>query len=194
MASRPAVWTVGHSNHDLAAFLALVRDARADFLVDVRSHPYSQVVPHFNRGELQAAVEARGIRYVFLGTTLGGRPQREDHYDAAGHALYAEMAAAPPFQSAIDRLLRGATRHRLAVMCSCGRPDECHRRLLIGKVLCERGVELCHILPDGTTEVELSVPLHQSVDQAPLFGHDVQPWRSARSVSRRRRLSTSSAG
>ncbi len=192
MSSRPAVWTVGHSNHDLEAFIALVRGPQIDFLVDVRSYPYSRIAPHFNREELQAAIEMRSLRYLFLGSALGGRPQREDHYDAAGHALYGEMAAEPAFQSAAERLICGARRHRLALMCSCGRPDECHRRLLIGKVLCDRGAELHHILPNGRTEIEDSVPLTKSDDQEALFGHDVRSWRSARSVSHRRRLSTSS--
>jgi hypothetical protein len=43
-------------------------------------------------------------------------------------------------------------------------------------------------------EVEHSVALPDVNRQAALFGHDYQPWRSARSVSRRRRLSTSSVG
>ncbi len=103
MSSRPAIWTVGHSNHDFETFVALVRAARIDFLVDVRSYPYSQVAPQFNREELQAAIELRGVRYLFLGSELGGRPQREDHYDAAGHALYGDMAAQPPFQAAVER-------------------------------------------------------------------------------------------
>lgn len=194
MLSRPVVWTVGHSNHGLETFVELVEGARIDFLVDVRSYPYSRIAPHFNREELQPAIELRHVRYLFLGSALGGRPQRQDQYDASGHALYGEMAAEPAFQAAVERLLAGASDHRLAIMCSCGQPDECHRRLLIGKVLCERGADLHHILPHGRIEVEHTVPLPRSDDQVALFGHDVHSWRSARSVSRRRRLSTSSAG
>jgi hypothetical protein len=79
------------------------------------------------------------------------------------------------------------------LLCSCGQPQECHRRLLIGKVLCDNGAELRHILPDATVLTERSVSTGETVPES-LFGHDEQSWRSTRSVSHRRRLSASSAG
>jgi uncharacterized protein (DUF488 family) len=190
--SPPIMWTVGHSNHGPEVFVDLVRRQRIDRLFDVRSHPYSRFAPHFNREELQATVEAQGIHYAFLGTALGGRPRREDQLDAKGRALYDKMAQETEFREAIDRLLNEASEHRIALLCGCGRPNDCHRRLLVGKVLCDRGAELRHILPDGSVLAETSVTLGESTAQETLFGHDEQSWRSARSVSRRRRLSVSS--
>lgn len=193
MASRPVLWTIGHSNHSLERFDELLRSERIEFLVDVRSYPYSRFAPHFNREDLQRAVEMRGIRYAFMGVELGGRPQRDEHYDADGHALYGHMAAEAGFRDGIDRLLRGAQEHRIALLCSCGQPQECHRRLLVGRVLCERGAELRHILPTGEVEVEQAVSLPQLDQQTALFGNNPEPWRSTRSVSHRQRLSASSA-
>jgi uncharacterized protein (DUF488 family) len=187
----PTVWTVGHSNHELEAFVALVQRHQIAYLVDVRSYPYSRFAPHRNREELRSTMEARSLQYVFLGLALGGRPLHDDQFDAHGHALYGKMAEEPGFTEAIDQLLRGASEHRLALMCSCGQPNACHRRLLVGKVLCDRGAELRHILPDGAVLQESSVMLNTPDT---LFGHDEQSWRSTRSVSRRRRLSTSSHG
>jgi uncharacterized protein (DUF488 family) len=171
-----------------------VQRHRVASLVDIRSHPYSRFASHFNREELQAAIEARGIRYVFLGSALGGRPQREDQLDAKGHALYGKMAQEPAFLDAIDQLLHDASEYRLALLCSCGQPRECHRRLLVGKVLCDRGSELRHITPDGRVLSERSVALSDDQAQDTLFGHDELSWRSTRSVSRRRRLSVASHG
>ncbi len=187
-----AVWTVGHSNHDLETLLTLMRRHEIAHLIDVRSHPYSRYAPHFNRDELQASIEECGIRYTFLGSALGGRPRREDQFDADGHALYDRMATEPAFSEAIDAILRGASERRIALLCSCGTPHECHRRLLVGKVLCDRGAELRHILPDGDVLSERSVQLRDDHAQYMLFGHDELPWRSIRSVSPRRRLSASS--
>jgi uncharacterized protein (DUF488 family) len=190
----PTVWTVGHSNHDVETLLALVQRHEVARLIDVRSHPYSRYAPHFNRDELQASIEGCGIRYTFLGSALGGRPRREDQLDADGHALYDRMAAEPAFSEAINGILRGASEHRIALLCSCGAPQECHRRLLVGKVLCDRGAELRHILPDGDVLSECAVQLRDDHAQDMLFGHDELPWRSIRSVSPRRRLSISSPG
>jgi uncharacterized protein (DUF488 family) len=193
MAPARTIWTVGHSNHDLEAFLQVVAPEHLTHVLDVRSYPYSRHAPHFNREELQAAVEARGLTYVYLGLALGGRPQRDEQYDDDGHALYGSMAQEPRFQAAVQRLLRGATGHRLCLLCSCGRPDDCHRRLLVGKVLCDHGAQLRHILTDGSVRTESEVVLTPAPEQDALFGHDAQVWRSTRSVSRKRRLSASSA-
>lgn len=187
---RPVIWTIGHSNHELDQFAALLREQEIDYVVDVRSYPYSRYAPQFNREHLGSAIQQRGIGYLFLGDALGGRPDADDHYDENGHALYGPMAAQPAFEQAILRLLGAASEHRLAVTCSCGQPVDCHRRLLVGKVLCERGAELRHILRDGSLLVEHNVMLDET--QPTLFGDDAQPWRSAQSVSHRQRLKASS--
>jgi uncharacterized protein (DUF488 family) len=191
MNQRVAIWTVGHSNHELERFVELVTSARIEVLFDVRSYPYSRYAPHFNREEIATEIERHGVHYVFMGDELGGRPSRDEHYDGDGHALYGPMSQEPAFRAAIDRLLDGASRRRLALMCSEGDPHDCHRRLLAGRVLAEGGAELRHILPTGELLVERSVELGEESCQGSLFGEEA-PWRSTQSVSRRRRLSTSS--
>jgi uncharacterized protein (DUF488 family) len=193
MISPLVVWTIGHSNHDFDVFAQLLAGERIEFVIDVRSFPYSRFAPHFNRDELPAAIGRCGAGYVFLGEELGGRPTRDEHYDAEGHALYGPMSEEPGFKSAIRRVLDGAGTHRLALVCSEADPRDCHRRLLVGRVLAGLGVELRHILRDGTVVVESSVELGEASCQCSLFGED-QPWRSTQSVSHRRRLSTSSSG
>jgi uncharacterized protein (DUF488 family) len=187
------VWTVGHSNHEFDAFVCLVKQKKIEFLIDVRSFPYSRFAPHFNREELQKTIVGYGIGYLFLGEELGGRPTSEDHYDAEGHALYGAMSQEPAFRAAIERVLEGASQHKLALLCSEGDPQDCHRRLLVGRVLAQRGAELRHILPDGRTRDEPSVELGDASGQCSLFSEE-RPWRSTQSVSHRRRLSASSHG
>ncbi|HTA35741.1 MAG TPA: DUF488 domain-containing protein, partial [Solirubrobacteraceae bacterium] len=123
----------------------------------------------------------------------GGRPTKEEHYDAEGHALYGPMSEARPFVDAVERLVTGARKHRIALLCSEGDPSHCHRRLLVGKVLADHGVELRHILPDGTVRAELSVDLSTEDEQRTLFEEEQPSWRSTQSVSHRRRLSASSS-
>lgn len=188
----PSIWTVGHSNHSFARFAELLRGEAIEFVVDVRSYPYSRIAPHFNREELGAALDAIGVRYVYRGEELGGRPAGEEDYDEHGRARYDRMAERPNFRDAIERLVSGCRDRRLALMCSEAQPRDCHRRLLVGKVLAEEGVELRHILSSGAVQQEGSVSLTAEDTQASLFGEETA-WRSTRSVSHRRRLSTSSA-
>ena len=188
----PVIWTIGHSNHPFARFVELLRSEGVDFVVDVRSYPYSRIVPQFNREVLEIALREVGASYLFLGAQLGGRPSREEDYDEQGHARYDLMAEQPPFQAAVQRLLRGCREHRIALLCSEGQPHECHRRLLVGKVLADQGVQLRHILPSGVVQREDFVSLDSKDAQESLLGEEAAAWRSTQSVSHRRRLNTSS--
>jgi uncharacterized protein (DUF488 family) len=187
-----AIWTVGHSNHQFDRFAQLLVGEQIEYLIDVRSYPYSRYAPQYGREELQTSISALGIDYVYLGVQLGGRPDREEHYDRDGHALYWAMAQQQPFIDAIDALIRGSQLHRLALLCSEANPEHCHRRLLVGKVLAEHGVHLRHIMPDGAVLGEGTVKLQSQSAQGSLLAEEVDAWRSTQSVSRRRRLSTSS--
>jgi uncharacterized protein (DUF488 family) len=187
-----AVWTIGHSTHPFDRLAELLREQQIEFVIDVRSYPYSRHAPQFNREDLALQLREHGLRYVFLGDELGGRPQSEEHYDEDGHALYGCMSELESFKAAVARIIDGARTHRLALLCSEGRPHDCHRRLLIGKVLTDHGVELRHILPDGTVQPELAVRLRDDGKQFSLLNDAEIMWRSTRSVSHRRRLSVSS--
>jgi uncharacterized protein (DUF488 family) len=89
--ARP-VWTIGHSTHPFERFAELLREQRIEFVIDVRSYPYSRYAPQFNREELGLQLREHGVRYLFLGTALGGRPLSDEHYDKDGHALYGRMS------------------------------------------------------------------------------------------------------
>jgi uncharacterized protein (DUF488 family) len=186
-----AIWTIGHSNHTFERFVQLLHGEQIEFVVDVRSYPYSRFAQHFNREQVESALREEGIRYLFLGEELGGRPTSDEHYDEQGRALYDRMAQQPSFRAAIQRLIDGAGKHLVALMCSEADPHGCHRRLLVGKVLADHGVQLRHIFADETVLIENTVRLRAD-SQETLFGEETA-WRSTQSVSRRRRLSISSA-
>jgi len=137
-----ATYTIGHSSHTPEHFIELLQRHGIEVLVDVRSAPYSRYSPHFDREPLRDLVTAAAIKYLYLGDAIGGRPKDESHYDLDGHARYAKVAGSPDFLGGILRLERGADEFRVALMCSEEDPTHCHRRLLIGRVLIERGAEL----------------------------------------------------
>jgi uncharacterized protein (DUF488 family) len=158
------VYTIGHSNHELEAFIALLQGAGIHTLVDVRSQPYSRWAGQFNREALMRSLQRAGFTYVYLGDVLGGRPDdpslsAESHEDAPSkHARpdYDRMAAAPAFQAGLDRLLALAEQApdgaAVAIMCSEGDYHHCHRTLLITPQLLMRGARVLHIKPDGALD------------------------------------------
>ena len=142
------ILTVGHSSHSPERFIALLRGAGVTAVADVRSAPYSRHAPQFNRDPLRDDLGRAGIAYVFLGRELGGRPAEREFY-ADGVADYEKMAQAPAFVAGLERVIEGAQSYRIALMCSERDPLTCHRCLLVGRALKERGARVSHLLDSG---------------------------------------------
>jgi uncharacterized protein (DUF488 family) len=185
-----SVFTIGHSNHSAEKLAGLLRRHGIEVLVDARSHPYSGHAPHFNASAIEATLSGGGIGYLFLGRELGGRPEGEEFYDAEGRVDYALVERSRPFLDGIHRLEKEIRARRVALLCSEEDPAWCHRRLLIGRALGERGVAVRHIRGDGSVLTEGEAADER---QPALFPEEeVGPRKSIRSVLRRRRRPSSS--
>ena len=148
----PTVYSIGHSDHDVDQFIALLQRHRVDTLVDVRSQPYSRWVPAYNRETLRPALEAAGLTYLFMGDALGGRPADPSLYDPDGlQPDYERIAATPAFQAGVEALARLAESATVAIMCSEADYHDCHRARLITPSLLALDLHVSHILPDGRT-------------------------------------------
>jgi uncharacterized protein (DUF488 family) len=192
------VYTIGHSVHAWEAFAALLKEHRIDVVVDVRSAPYSRFAPQFDHEILQRKLAEGGVKHLFLGTELGGRPSGKQYYDSQGHVLYGRMTMDREFQAGIERLERGILNYRVALLCGEEDPAHCHRRLLVGRVLAERGHELLHIRADGRlqSEAQLTAESGKNLvqEQPALFAElEEDQWRSTASVSPKRAPANSSA-
>lgn len=175
------ILTIGHSNHDAARLLHLLRSAGVELVVDVRSVPASRAAPHTAKRRFAALLADDGIGYRFSGRTLGGRPDDPASYDAEGFVDYGAVAAAPGFGPEIEAVERAAAEARTALLCGEEDPTGCHRRLLVGRVLLERGHTLEHVRRDGTVQSDAEVAAADPVAPS-LF--DADRWRSRGPVRR----------
>jgi len=143
---RAPIITLGYGRRTLEECVALLKAHHVQYVVDVRSSPRSGYKPEFSREPLSAAFRRNSLRYVFMGEELGGRPDDPSCYDDLGHVDYLACRRRARFADGILRLLYASRRgYRVALMCSEGRPETCHRSKLIAEVLKERGVEVLHL-------------------------------------------------
>lgn len=152
MKEQGPIFTVGHSTHTIEKFIGLLEQHAVTALADVRSSPFSRYNPQFNRDILKRKLNERGIRYVFLGRLLGARSDDPSCYEN-GRVQYSRLASTALFRKGIERLTRGLKSFRIALMCAEKEPLDCHRTLLIAPALVKRGLEVVHILADGTLEL-----------------------------------------
>jgi uncharacterized protein (DUF488 family) len=145
------VYTIGHSNGTAEHLVKMLGQHEITAVADVRSQPYSRFNPQFNREALAVTLKNSGVDYVFLGQELGARSEDPACY-RDGRAQYALIAQTPQFERGIERLLAGAEKFRVAILCAEKEPLGCHRTILIARSLHERGIRVHHVLEDGSLE------------------------------------------
>jgi len=142
------IYTIGHSTHTAEGFLKLLSAHSIEVLVDVRSRPYSRYNPQFNRDALKNLLEEAGMRYLFLGRELGGKPQDLDR-PLADELVWDYVRSRPVFREGLTRVLEEAGQARVCIMCAEADPARCHRGQLLTPELITLGAQVRHILADG---------------------------------------------
>jgi uncharacterized protein (DUF488 family) len=152
----PEILTVGHSNHEEAEFVELLRGAGIELIADVRRYPGSRRQPHFERTALAAVLLEAGIGYRWLGESLGGRrkPQPDSEngaWESQQFRGYADHMASEEFAAGLSELEELARGERVAVMCAEAWWIRCHRRL-VADALTARGWRVLHLAANGGLE------------------------------------------
>jgi uncharacterized protein (DUF488 family) len=159
----PPIFTIGHSNHPLERFLALLKRHGIEELADIRRFPRSRTHPHFSRERLEDALAAEQITYLWI-ESLGGR--RKAASGAASPNLawrnasfrnYAGYMSTDEFHRGIETLTKAAGARRTAMMCAEGLWWQCHRRL-VSDYLVAQGFVVEHIMPDGQLKPHVLTP------------------------------------
>ena len=164
------LFTIGYGARSIDEFIAGLKANGIEFLLDVRSSPYSKFKAEFSKEVLQRSLERARIRYLFMGDMLGGQP-KDPACHTDGKVDYDKVRAQPFFQEGIARLRKAFEQQRpVALMCSEGRPEQCHRSKLIGEALAAAGIPVCHIDEDGTLLTQTQVIDRLTKGQLDLFG------------------------
>jgi uncharacterized protein (DUF488 family) len=164
------IYTIGYGARDLDAFVALLVDHHINFLIDVRSAPYSRYKPEFSKAALEVSLTQSNIRYVFMGDLLGGQPKDEACY-SDGKVDYTKVKQMSFYRTGIQRLQRAfEQQHRVVLMCSEGKPEQCHRSKLIGETLQALGIPVAHIDETGEIIDQATIINRLTGGQLSLFG------------------------
>lgn len=175
-----AIYTIGYGNRSAEEFINLLKRYQIAYLIDIRSQPYSKFSPDFSQNQLRDILQKNKIRYVFMGDTLGGRPNDPDCYDEHGNVDYEKYKTKAFYQDGIARLKNAYGQSaNIVLMCSELKPEQCHRSKLVGKTLDEIPVPVQHI--DETGQLRSQELVYKAVEanitrvhesQLGLFGPD----------------------
>ncbi len=176
------LFTIGYGSRPIDDFINLLQQHDIAFLIDVRSAPYSRHKPEFSKDALSTALQNRGVRYVFMGDTLGGRPSDPAFHRGNpedGQVDYDKLRASEAYKQGIQRLHAAHDQgHRVALLCAEGKPEQCHRARLIGATLADDGLEITHMDEQGELRSQAEVMARLDGGQLGLLGESPSPQQS----------------
>ena len=155
------IFTIGHSNRTLEAFVGMLRKNDISCLIDVRKIPRSGHNPQFNRESLPQSLTSEHIVYRHL-SGLGGlrRPMPDSPnlgWRNESFRAFADYMQTPEFTESIDQLTQLAHQRQIAVMCAEAVPWRCHRSL-IADALVVRGYSVVNILSMTRNSLHILTP------------------------------------
>ena len=166
------IYSIGYGSRTLSELLTLIKARDIQYLLDVRSTPYSRHTPEFNRDSIDSISQKYGIKYLFIGDQLGGKPRADNCYDEIGRVDYMKLSNEPYFKDGIDRLKVAISKNiNVALMCSERHPEQCHRSKLIGYALEKAGITVLHIDENNVIQSQRNV-IDRIANQSDIFGDD----------------------
>jgi uncharacterized protein (DUF488 family) len=178
-ADQVEILSIGHSNLAADDLVAALKAHQIEIVIDVRSSPYSQFAPQFNRLDLAQTLSKASIDYEFAGEALGGRPTDPTCYrngeipppkaNYLKEVDYQTVATKSWYLEGLDRLIEIATEKPTAIMCSEEDPSRCHRHHLIAHTLLDRDIPVWHIRKSGERERAARSNSEPTLEQAALL-------------------------
>lgn len=149
--NRPTLATIGYESAAVPEFLATLRDAGIELLVDVRAVAGSRR-PGYAKTALAANLASAGIEYLHLrglGTPKEGRIAARAGRHAEMHAIFREHLATPEAQADLE-VLADIVRagRKTCLLCLEADPTHCHRSLVADALARRMAVEIVHLHPE----------------------------------------------
>lgn len=147
--------SIGHSQHPVEYFIDLLKSHNVNYLLDVRSTPYSQFAANYNRENIKDMLQKNGIGYAYMGDYFGARPTDYLLYSPSGYLDFEKVANSEKFKKGFNNVERGVNQgYRIAFMCTEKDPIECHRTILVTREFYKAGYLIEHIMPDNTIQTQ----------------------------------------
>ena len=127
------IFTIGYEATTMDAFLAALKKAGVERVIDVRALPLSRR-PGFSKTSLAATLKDAGIDYVHLkalGTPKPGRDAAKKGDWRTMEKVYAGQLHLPEAQAEAARMRDLAKEKPSALLCFEREPKHCHRTMLL---------------------------------------------------------------
>ena len=142
------LFTAGYEGTTIHTFIAILQTNNVDCVLDVRALAFSRK-PGFSKTALSQNLESANIRYVHIPDLGTPKPIREKLKSSLDYSDFFETMDAylSGKQDAIEFAYKYVNEHTCCLMCFEHLADECHRKVVAGKIKIKdgNGLQIKHI-------------------------------------------------
>jgi uncharacterized protein (DUF488 family) len=153
-------YTIGYEGSRVDEFVATLRRAGIETLIDVRDLPLSRK-PGFSKSALAEKLEAHGIAYVHLkglGDPKPGREAARAGKYAQFRTIFGRHMATDVAQRDLERAVELVRGKPCCLMCFEQNHCNCHRSIVADHIVEHTGLRLTHLSVGGESAVHEPVP------------------------------------
>ena len=144
------IFAIGHSNYPYDKLIEMIKKYGIDCVVDIRETPYSKYNTQYNREVLRENLKSSGFTYVYMGHEFGAKRQTKESYNDDGYADFEKVIKEESFLKGIERITKGLQMgYKIVLLGAMQEPIRCHRSIMLGKYLNEKGFDVKYIMHEG---------------------------------------------
>lgn len=152
------LYTIGHTNHTHEEFLNLLQMYEINYILDIRSIPYSKYTPQFNKETISYFLKENGIEYYQMGKYFGARPNDRSLYSEKGYLDFEKVRESKNFIYGLENIKKGLQGgNNIALMCTERDPFDCHRAIMVSRGFELSEIDVQHIRDDGNLESQKKI-------------------------------------
>jgi uncharacterized protein (DUF488 family) len=144
------IFAIGHSNYPYDKLIEMIKKYNINCVVDIRETPYSKYNIQYNREALKESLKESGFLYVYMGHEFGAKRLSKESYNNEGYADFEKVIKEEIFLNGVERIKKGIDMgYKMVLLGAMQDPIRCHRSIMVGRYLNEKGFDVKYILHEG---------------------------------------------
>ena len=149
------LYTIGHSVVPVENIIVLLKQNLIDYVVDVRSIPYSQHASQYNKDIFKGILKVENISYYHKGKSFGARQTELSYYNKDGYLDFEAVRKSAEFNKCAEEIMHSLEKGlNIVLMCTEKDPIDCHRAIMVARGFELLNVPVTHILHDGSLQTQ----------------------------------------
>lgn len=150
------IFTIGYATKSLDEFLLCLKKNGINSVVDVRTSPFSEAFPMYNRDKLKAFLLREDIYYLSFADEFGARRTEKEVYvdsfdlkteSPVRRVSFEKVYELPAFKAGVSRIQNAYKKGKtVCFLCSEKYPCDCHRFIMVASFFKKHGFDVVNIV------------------------------------------------